>query len=239
MIGIYKITNKINNKTYIGQSINIENRWQQHKINAFNFNTHTYNYPLYRAIRKYGLDNFEFQVLEECNKEILTQEEQYYIDYYNSLNPNCGYNLVSAVDAKRGENCNWAKLSNKETYLIIDLIKNTSLSFIEIGNMFNVSGSCIEDINKGRCRRQNDLIYPLRLNSRSFAHKGEKQNTAILSEQEVLVIRNRYVTEDIMSIYKDYKNRISFCGFKKVVYGVTWKHLPCYKKHLKIWVYSK
>ena len=73
--GIYKITNKVNNKVYIGQSIHVLYRWGQHQRNAFNPNTHTYNYPLYRAIRKYGIENFQFEVLEEVSSiDLLTEE---------------------------------------------------------------------------------------------------------------------------------------------------------------------
>ena len=238
MIGIYKIQNKVNNKIYIGQSICIEKRWKEHQNNAFNINTHTYNYPLYRAIRKYGLENFQFTVIEETSIENLTEEEQYWIDYYNTLNPNLGYNLVPAIDSKKGENCNWAILNNQDTQLIISLIQQTSLTFIEIGKMFNVSGSCIEDINKGRRRRQENLSYPLRSNAKAMAHRGEKQNTATLTECQVLEIRNRYVNEDVKTIYEDYSHLIGLAGFKKVCYGVTWKHLPCYKKREQKWIYK-
>ena len=91
----------------------------------------------------------------------------------------------------------------------------------QIAIMYQVSASCIEDINKGRRRTKDDLHYPLRENTRSIAHRGENQNTAVLSESEVIEIRNRYVNEEISSIYEDYKNRISFSGFKKVIYGAT------------------
>ena len=237
MIGIYKITNKTNNKVYIGQSINIEKRWGEHKRNAFNSNTHTYRYPLYVAIRKYGLNNFIFEVVEECSIEILTTREQYWIDYYNSLDSNYGYNLVPAVDAKRGEHCNWAVLTDFQTEQIVNLLQQTTIPISKIAEMYQVSGSCIEDINKGRRRVQDDLQYPLRSNTRSIGHRGEHQNTAVLSETDVIEIRNRYVNEEINSIYEDYKNKIAFSGFKKVVYGVTWKHLPCYKKREKKWIF--
>ena len=221
MIGIYKITNLKNNKVYIGQSIDIETRWRQHKRNAFNPNTHIYEYPLYRAIRKYGVENFSFTVIEETDESLLTEEEQYWIDYYDSLNPQKGYNLVPAVDAKRGENCNWAVLTDRETELIIDLLKNSSLLMQDIAAIFNVSGSCIEDINKGKRRKQEGIDYPIRKNSKSFAHRGENQNTAVLTSIQVLEIRNRYVNESLPEIYEDYKHLISFSGFKKICYGVT------------------
>ena len=71
MIGIYKIENKINHHVYIGQSINIEARWQEHyrngSANESFINRAWYNYPLYRALRKYGLENFEFTIIEETS----------------------------------------------------------------------------------------------------------------------------------------------------------------------------
>ena len=237
MTGIYKITNKINNKVYIGQSINIEKRWGEHKHNAFNQNTHTYYYPLYLAIRKYGLDSFVFEIIEECLTEELTIREQYWMDYYHSLDGNCGYNLVPAVDPKRGEYCNWAILTDFQVEQIENLLQQTTISMSQIGKMYQVSGSCIEDINKGRRRTKDNLQYPLRKNTRSIGHRGERQNTAILSESDVIEIRNRYVNEELLTIYEDYKDRISLSGFKNVVYGATWKHLPCYKKREKKWIF--
>ena len=103
--------------------------------------------------------------------------------------------------------------------------------------MFHVSGSCIEDINKGRRRRKPDKDYPIRKAAKSVSHRGEKQNGAILTEKDVMEIRNRYVNETLEEIYEDYKDRMSYSGFKNVCYGVTWKHLPCYKKREKKWVY--
>ena len=60
MIGIYKITNKINQKCYIGQSIHIEKRWKEH-VNL----AQTGETLLYKAFRKYGIENFIFEIIEE------------------------------------------------------------------------------------------------------------------------------------------------------------------------------
>ena len=237
MIGIYKITNKTNNKIYIGQSTNIEKRWGEHKRNAFNSNTHTYHYPLYLAIRKYGLDSFVFEIIEECSTENLTTQDQYWMDYYHSLDGNYGYNLVPAENAKRGEHCNWAVLTDFQVEQIENLLQRTTIPMSQIAEMYQVSGSCIEDINKGRRRTKDNLQYPLRINTRSISHRGELQNTAVLSEDDVIEVRNRYVNEELQNIYEDYKNRISFSGFKKMIYGATWKHLPCYKKREKKWIF--
>ena len=73
---IYKIVNKVNNKCYIGQTIrHYGQRWRNHRSEAFNVNSAKYDYPLYRAIRKYGLENFDFIIIEECNNKILTERE--------------------------------------------------------------------------------------------------------------------------------------------------------------------
>jgi group I intron endonuclease len=69
MIGIYKITNIINNHCYIGQSRNIQKRWKNHISASHNCNEKSYEYPLYRAIRKYGVENFSFDILEETTVE--------------------------------------------------------------------------------------------------------------------------------------------------------------------------
>lgn len=90
--GIYKITNLINGKCYIGQSCQIPVRWSQHKheMNGAGGN----NPYLYRALRKYGIDNFSFEVVKECDVDQLDTLERKYIASYNSLYPN-GYNLES------------------------------------------------------------------------------------------------------------------------------------------------
>lgn len=95
MIGIYKITNKINNKCYIGQSVNIKRRWYEHKHKSFNSLASCYKTPLARAIRKYGVDNFNWEVIEECLFSQLDEKEKYWIKYYNSCNKKIGYNILT------------------------------------------------------------------------------------------------------------------------------------------------
>ena len=93
MIGIYKITNKINGKVYVGQSIDIEERWKQHEYKAFNTNGNAYNSAIHQAFRKYGVENFEYQVIELCSIEELDTKEIYWIEKLNTLAPN-GYNIL-------------------------------------------------------------------------------------------------------------------------------------------------
>ena len=92
MIGIYKITNLINGKCYIGQSVNIRKRFISHKSIAYKPKAKSYDYQLYRAIRKYRWENFYFEILEECKLEELNEREKYYISKYQAHGPK-GYNL--------------------------------------------------------------------------------------------------------------------------------------------------
>lgn len=116
MIGIYKITNKINSKCYIGQSINIERRFIHHKKYRYGFQN---NKVLYKAIQKYGIDNFDFEIIEECLQEELDKKEKYYIEKYNAYYN--GYNMTKGGDGKNGyrltqESIEKMKKSLKEHY---------------------------------------------------------------------------------------------------------------------------
>ena len=64
--GIYKVTNKINGKVYIGQSVDIGKRWRQHMTAKDDIYFH-------KAIQKYGLDNFIWEVIEKCKKSELDE----------------------------------------------------------------------------------------------------------------------------------------------------------------------
>lgn len=90
LTGIYKITNKINGKIYIGSAVNIYSRWNLHKFKLKNNKHHSIK--LQRAQNKYGLDNFIFEIVEECPKNLLIEREQYWIDnlktYSNGYNCN-------------------------------------------------------------------------------------------------------------------------------------------------------
>lgn len=88
--GVYKITNIINGKFYIGSSVKVVNRFSNH----FNRDRRRYpNKPFYKDITKYGIENFTFEVLEECDRELLIEKELY---YYNKLKPE--YNTIEPCE---------------------------------------------------------------------------------------------------------------------------------------------
>jgi group I intron endonuclease len=87
--GIYKITNKNNKLCYIGQSKKIRERWREHMKCGLGIDTPAAN-KLYQAMIKEGIDNFTFELLEECSSQLLDEKETFYISLYNSYD--YGYN---------------------------------------------------------------------------------------------------------------------------------------------------
>lgn len=110
MIGIYAITNKVNSKIYIGQSIDVDRRWNDH-IKELNNGEHVNNY-LQNAWTKYGQDNFEFGILEEIFEKELNEREEYWICFYKSNIRKFGYNLMSGGNSSRHAEETKQKISN-------------------------------------------------------------------------------------------------------------------------------
>lgn len=106
MIGyIYKITNVFNNKSYIGQTgrSDVNLRWKEHKRKYKNKNNSDYNSKFYRALRKYGLENFLWKIVKIVNapsdeelRKLLNRWEKYYIKKYDTFVN--GYNLTKGGD---------------------------------------------------------------------------------------------------------------------------------------------
>lgn len=89
--GIYTITNIVNNKMYIGYCYNFTIRRNQHKSNLLN-NTHP-NKHLQSAYNKYSGENFIFEILEECSQNYLASQENYWVNLFNVINNEYGYNI--------------------------------------------------------------------------------------------------------------------------------------------------
>lgn len=85
-IGIYRFKNLITLQSYIGQSINLEERYKHHQRAWLNGTT-----DFYKAVQQYGWNNFSYEVLEICSKEQLNEKERYWVAYYDSYYH--GYNM--------------------------------------------------------------------------------------------------------------------------------------------------
>ena len=92
------IRNKINDKKYIGQAVDIDRRWRDHK-SELDGNRHC-NPHLQNSWNKYGADNFEFTIIHECDEELLDELEIMYIAHFDTYNN--GYNLTLGGDGCRG-----------------------------------------------------------------------------------------------------------------------------------------
>ena len=99
-IGIYCIENKTNGKKYIGRGNTIEKRYAKHKL-RLKRGTHT-NKHLQDAWNKYGEENFEFYILEECQAEYLNEREIYFISFYKSLDSDFVYNKTAGGNGSNG-----------------------------------------------------------------------------------------------------------------------------------------
>lgn len=137
---IYKITNKTNGKVYIGQTIKIVNlRFRQH-INDSKRNDFRSNYPLYKAIRKYGSDNFYVETIEELQNFIqkeIDERETYWIKYYNSTNSIYGYNQMLG-----GKTTPHLDLDENKVIELYNKLRTIS----SVANIFNCSASTISSI---------------------------------------------------------------------------------------------
>lgn len=122
MMYIYKITNTINNKVYIGQTHDVAKRWYKHNYNAKSGRKG----HLYDAMRKYGLENFTIEVIEECFDDFVDDRERYWIAFYNSTDKQFGYNKTFG-----GQNAyTWDFLDDRDTSSkrLSDSLKGHSVS---------------------------------------------------------------------------------------------------------------
>ena len=231
MIGIYKITKKENNKSYIGQSNNIERRFQEHKTKK--------DIPIEIAIQKYGVDASDFEIIEECSLEELDRREIYWISYFNTFK-GFGYNCNPGGGNNRGENNGRTKLTNNDVAYIRECYDEhlrrkdvyeqfkDKISFDAFASIWD--GTTWKDIKTEVYTEDNKNFY------KYHATDGEKSEKAKFTNEEVIQIRKRYITEDARSIYEDYKDRCNYQTLQQILWGRTYKNLPVYKKKQKIWV---
>lgn len=165
--GIYKIINQVNGKIYIGQSIAIERRFTKHRNEGFNYNSKVYDYPLYRAIRKYHLQNFVFEIIEECSVQSLNSREQFYISKFDSMNKEKGYNICFGKTYP-------AKLIPENVIEIQKVLVEGNLSQAEIGERFDVTQQMISAINIGQSWRSDKLDYPLKKKKLRYCSCGKE-----------------------------------------------------------------
>lgn len=212
MIGIYKITNKINNKVYIGQSKNIEQRWKEHIRHSKD--EYNKNKPyIHRAINKYGKDNFTFEVIEECRFEDLDEKERYYIAKYKSNEKDIGYNSTPGGDARyniilRGTDNPLSIFTEEEVFYIRELYADKNTSASEAYKLFcskykNVNFITFKCVWHGK--RYKDIHYDV------YTEENHKMNNELSLKKRDITKHSRVVDlNDVLEIRKLKKN-----GLKK------------------------
>lgn len=162
---IYKITNQVNHKIYIGYtSRTLDRRFYEHGWEAKNQERKTT--PLHSAILKYGQENFIIEPVEKFDeKEKSWQElEKFYISYFNCLIPN-GYNILPGGNEppkNYGDRNSKSKISDEQMKDLYAMLKDVNISYDEICNKFKISKSSLYNINSGKQRHNCFIDYPIR-----------------------------------------------------------------------------
>ena len=209
--GIYAIRNKVNNKYYIGKSINIYERIRQH-INKLNKTSKDSNFHLNKSWLKYGRDNFEYMILEDIDKNdnLLKQQELYWILKLKSNEREFGYNLRLDSDTK----C----IVNKETK--DRMSKGTLLYYKNNPEVKKEIGKKSSEFWKNNPEIKSQMAK----NVSKAKHKYKIQQF----DKQMNFIKEWFSVEDIIKVNPNYKwqNIYSVCnGYKPTMYGYVWRKI--------------
>lgn len=238
---IYKITNQINNKVYIGlTTCSLKYRWAKHITESKNINNTKH---LYKSMRKYGIENFTIEEIDSTNdfKE-LGRLERYYIQQYNSTNPNLGYNLTHGGESNQYDGNPSAKVTVEDVIQIREIYAMGELRLLECWKMYSdrLSYSGFQKIWNGvTWQGIMDWVYSkenIAIHSKQTANCGCKNGNALYSDDEVMMFRKYYVNHTLQETYEKYGSKSSSkVSFRQVI-DKTYSYLPFYKKNKKQWV---
>lgn len=201
---IYKITNLINSKIYIGQTI---------RSLQCRFNQHIYRSGciyLHNAIKKYGKENFKIEEIEYISTDLLDEREIYWINYYNSTNKDIGYNILKG--GKLGQTGIF-KLTEEETSLLIEMDRN-NVSHIKIGEYFNINRKTVTFILKRNINYTNKRV------------QLEERND--LKEIKEYIINNNPTMKEVCDKFRIGRNTLS-----KLAKSINY-HFLTYNERLKL-----
>lgn len=191
---IYIIKNDINSKVYVGQAINVKQRFQNHCKPSSSQD----NDLVSRAIQKYGRNHFWYEILES-QIENYDQREKYWISYYNCIRPN-GYNTSEGGNyppVQKGTHHPESKLTDKQLNELIYDLQYTQLSYSQLSDKYDLSKSSIYEINNGKTYFNSEISYPIRTNKNPRGALSDKQVLEIIE-----LLKSSYLSyEEIGSQY--------------------------------------
>lgn len=239
MIGIYKITNKLDGKIYIGQATNLERRINEHKQQR----TQTID----NYINVLGVDNFDFEILEECSKEELDAKERDYIKKYNSQDN--GYNIQhGGYNNSRGAGNGRALLTEE---IVIEMRKayanhESPSEFFEKIKDTGISKASFQAAWQGSSW---SYIIPevfTKENRNYYVRELARERSSAFTAEEVVRYRQYYVNHTGQEVYdlivkekgQDY---VTLATVKKMLCGDGkrnnfYQQLPIYNKRKKQWL---
>lgn len=202
--GVYKITNIENRKVYIGESVNVRERWLIHirKVRRQIDKGNKVGTRIGRAIEKYGVDSFKFEILWKEEDPYKRKEKEIdYIKEYESTDKDKGYNIRKGyIGGVRSD-------ADIEEDSIKDYLKHSRLTTKEIAKIHNVNKLTVWRINKGVSYKEEGVEYPIRkdiVSKQITLGIEEIKETCVFCREEGKVIRERNVyCED--KCYKEYK----------------------------------
>jgi len=170
MMIIYKITNLITTKVYIGQTIySLAKRWSGH------CSKHSKCSHIAHSIQKYGKENFTVEEIDRAlSKEELNEKELYWINFYNSRNPEFGYNLLEGGDSKLHSDISKQKMSDSRTGIKLSEEHKKNIGLSGRGRIVTEeTRRKISESNKGQTRRKWTEEEKRQIGERS---RGRKQS---------------------------------------------------------------
>lgn len=222
MIGIYKYQNKLNNKIYIGQSADIAHRYEQHIYDSTYRPERGTGVDL--AIRKYGIENFDFSVIEECSIDELDERERYWIAYYDSYNN--GYNRSPGGKVLRGSEHPRAILDEDQVWEIRELY-GLRIKRSEVYDLFKYTGITERGFKKiWDCETWPNIHTDVYTIENRQWHKnacGHGEDKIGLSSLDRAISQ-----EEINEMLKDYQNGLSINAIAKKYHrdnGVVEKYI--------------
>ena len=227
MIGIYKITNKLNNHSYIGLSTKLEERWKYHQ-SPYNQQRESYK-SLYKAFEKYGIENFTFEILEECSIQELGEKEKYYITKYDTYKS--GYNMTTGGEDNVGSAHPNHKLTDEDV-INIRIRYNNLERRKEVYELYKdrIGESGFGKIWKGESWQHimPEVYTPenKEFHLHNTGNKGSSNGRSRLTEDDVRAIRIRRKNgEQLKNVYEDYKDKMTKGSFTNVWCYQNWKDI--------------